>query len=93
MIEQRDIERRRRDMVKGLLVHRGADMDEIKFQFPEYFDIDPFEHAKSEGGDYDIDLVDDSKIAWGSAASAEEDEALSRLIAEMEQGSLGADEL
>jgi hypothetical protein len=93
MLDLRDEERGRRDMVKAL-VAQSADnvLEETKFQFPEYFEIDPFEQAKTEDGTYDIDRIDDSAVDWATAGSAEEDEALSRLIEEMESGSVGADE-
>lgn len=80
----------RRDMVKALLTHKDSDYDEVKFQFPEYFDADPFEQIRTEDG-YDIDRLDDSQVQWG-VAGEDEDEALSRWIAEQDGGTFtGAD--
>lgn len=62
--------------------------DRVRDQFPEYFD--PFEQAKTEDGTYDIDRLDDSAIEWSAPADEDEDEALSRWIAQQEIGSISA---
>lgn len=90
MLDQTEREERRLDRVKALWVNQLTDKDAIKSQFPEYFD--PFETAKDEHGEYDIDQIDDSQVDWATAPSAEADEELSRWISEHEQGSFsGAD--
>lgn len=76
----------RKDLVKALL-GTVLGVDEIKAQFPEYFN--PFvEAVDPETGEFDIDLVDDSKVAWSTAASEEEDESLSKWIEEHENQSV-----
>jgi hypothetical protein len=74
MMDRAEAEERRVDMVKALLVQRTIDVEAIESQFPEYFDNDPFEEAKTPDGEYDIDSIDDSKIDWGVATPEEDDE-------------------
>lgn len=90
MLDHVEQERARFDSVKALLASPLASWDRVKEQFPEYFD--PYESAKQEDGSYDIDQIDDADVEWSTAASPDEDEALSTWIAQRESGSFtGAD--
>lgn len=90
-IEAVERERGRADMVRALLTNRLTDWDLTKAHFPEYFTPeDPFEAAKTNDGEYDIDAVDDSQIEWGAPDSPETDEEISRWIAQHEHGSISA---
>lgn len=90
MMEEVEKGRDRLDKVKALLVSPMSNWEKVRDQFPEYFD--PFEAAKTEDGTYDIDQIDDSQIDWEVPTSEDQDEALSRWIAERESGSFtGAD--
>lgn len=92
MLAMSDKERARLDMVKALVTNSWADRDEVKHQFPEYFEADPFAAAKNpETGEYDIDKISDADVEWGTA-SPEEDDEISRWIAQQQQGSFGADD-
>ncbi len=70
----------------------GASLDRMAIFFPEFFpdnweEVRAFEQAKKDDGTYDIDKVDGAHINWG-VASPEEDDDISRWIAEREQGSM-----
>lgn len=82
--------RARLDQVKALWVNTTTDKAEMRGQWPEFFD--PMETAKKEDGTYDIDQIDDADVEWHTAGSEEEDDAISRWIADAERGSIsGAD--
>lgn len=84
---------KRRDMVKALVVNRQVPNELVVEQFPEYFPDDPFAEALDERGEFDPDLVDEDRLEYKTDVSEEEDESLSRWIAEREQGATftGAD--
>jgi hypothetical protein len=75
-------------MVKGLLASPFTTFESVRGYFPEYFD--PFEGAEDEEGNFDPDKVDESQLGWATPESPEDDEALSRWIAERESGSMSA---
>lgn len=92
MLDGYEEAQKRRDMVKGLLVHRTVPNELLMEQFPEYFRGNPFEAAKNEDGEFDPNLLDEDRLDYETDVSEDEDEALSRWIAERESGSFtGAD--
>lgn len=91
ILDEIDKEKSRVDRVKALLTNQFSTVDLVKAQFPEYFrPEDPFEEAKTEDGGYDIDRVDESKLDWGTPASPDDDDEISRWIAQQETGSISA---
>lgn len=93
MVDGYEESMRRRDMVKALVVNRQASNELIVEHFPEYFPTDPFAGAMDEEGEVDPDLVDEDRLVYRTDVTEEEDESLSRWIAEREQGATftGAD--
>lgn len=89
MLDEVERSRSRLDTVKALVTH--ASFERVRDQFPEYFD--PYEGAKGEDGEFDIDRLDDSQVDWATAGSEDDDEALSRWIQERESGSFSAADL
>jgi hypothetical protein len=85
MLDDKERSQERFDSIKRLVAF--ADRDRVKEQFPEYFD--PFEGVQNEDGTYDIDSIDDTAVQW-AVPDPDEDEALSRWIAQQESGSLSA---
>lgn len=93
MVDGYEESMRRRDMVKALVVNRQASNELIVEHFPEYFPEDPFAGAMDEKGEVDPDLVDEDRLVYKTDVTEEEDESLSRWIAERENGATftGAD--
>lgn len=80
--------------IKDLVALGGGEaLTRLKDLYPDKFPAeDPFEKARTEDG-YDPDLIDDAAIDWETAGSPDEDEELSRWIAERESGSFSAADL
>lgn len=88
MVDERERERERVDMVRALIATVGPEGEErVVAQFGEYFpeEQDPFVGAYDEEGNFDIDKVDDSSVPWRTPVSPDEDEALSAWIEQQEQ--------
>lgn len=94
MLDEIDKEKRRIDMVKSLLATKAADFDLARAQFPEYFTPDdPYGTARNDDGTYDVDALDDADLDWSTPASPDDDDEISRWIAQQEMASVTADEL
>lgn len=93
VLDEIEKEKRRVDMVKSLLATKAADLTMARSQFPEYFAADdPYERARNDDGSYDVDALDDADLDWATPASPEDDDEISRWIAQQES-SVTASEL
>lgn len=93
VLDEIEKEKQRVDMVKSLLATKAADFTLARTQFPEYFaPEDPYEGARNDDGTYDIDAIDEDQIDWATPASPEDDDEISRWIAQQES-SVTASEL
>jgi hypothetical protein len=94
MLDEIDKEKRRLDGVKALLATKAADFDLARSQFPEYFKVeDPYEAARNDDGTYDVDALEDADLDWSTPATPEDDDEISRWIAQQESASVSASEL
>lgn len=92
MLDEFEKAKGRADSIKRLIANRMTDYEIVREQFPEYFPPeDPFKDAKQDDGTYDIDKIDDTQVEWATPTTPEEDDEISRFIAEREGSFTGAD--
>lgn len=96
LLKTKTDEERKVDGIRAAILVADPTKEEIRRVYPEYFPTDAeeaFADAYDEHGEFDIDRVDDSKIDWATEVTPEEDEDLSRWIAERERGQVTLAEL